>query len=972
MHPLVVNKKTSRYDVYIGRGPPWGNPFSVAEYGREKAVALFAEMLRENAALTKRVKRELRGRLLGCHCAPSLCHGEILARVANEGATGIKKFVTDDPWKDGSGHGWTHERAMAAGCRCDICPARGKSPIVPAEIKKKPRLVIVGQEPGGLELRLGKPFLGKSGQLLDHLLQGKEGLAADEMFDFNVQRHSELREVAHVTNASMCRADGDKENEAAAVCCAPRLYHELAEVPKDIPILTLGKTAARSVLNVRSMMMARGFVWTTKEIDPAAIRALQRKADKTGNAVDRLKHELLAGRALLAGRVVLPTLHPAFILRAEIWKPVLRVDVDRFRRILSGELDPKTLTDGAPNYTVVSRKADVRQELSRLGPEVSYDIETDGVDALHCKILCIGVADKDRAVIIGPWSPMMHAEILTAQLTRHTRSAVVGHNGFGFDQPCMEKDGVVFDQKVLEDTLIGHHTYGSHFPQRLDWVVSVNLDSPPWKIRFGRRGAEEKGLAPHKMEKKELYLYNSGDVDKTIGAWHEMQGDLDTVRSVYEHDKDLARIAKMIFVNGVKVDIQRKEELSRKMAAAAFKLRSEMRKMVGDLSFSPMKTAHVRKALYEVFKAPIINRTPTGLPATDGKAMEALSHQDTAAGNFCRKVLDYRGKTKAKGTYLDPVDVDARGRAHFPTKSFGTVSGRFSGRFLTLPRLDYDKETGQLLLESRIREAYIPEEGNCFVYFDLSQAEMFLAAYLSGDENFIADMSSGDPYIRRARMFFPQAEADGMFVLEEDRKSPNYGKPTAKLGKQLRQITKSASLAANYLAEAEKIFFTMQIAGFTDVNISIISAVLDKIHTNYRGYFRYVRHNVEFCHKNGYLKSPLVGRTRWFGKYPKPNEIANYPVQSGIADIMNTRLIDLVFRRLPRKNGLPFGWKLVAQVHDACVFECRIGKRAERVAEEIRQMWAEPVIIPPSAMCKRGAEFKLGIDLKVKQRYSEL
>jgi uracil-DNA glycosylase len=56
----------------------------------------------------------------------------------------------------------------------------------------------------------------------------------------------------------------DKEKDAAAICCAPRLYRELQEIPKDVPILTLGKPAARSVLNVRSILLARGFVWTSK------------------------------------------------------------------------------------------------------------------------------------------------------------------------------------------------------------------------------------------------------------------------------------------------------------------------------------------------------------------------------------------------------------------------------------------------------------------------------------------------------------------------------------------------------------------------------------------------------------------------------------------------------------------------------------------------------------------------------------
>jgi len=30
------------------------------------------------------VKANLRGKILGCYCAPLACHGDILARIANE------------------------------------------------------------------------------------------------------------------------------------------------------------------------------------------------------------------------------------------------------------------------------------------------------------------------------------------------------------------------------------------------------------------------------------------------------------------------------------------------------------------------------------------------------------------------------------------------------------------------------------------------------------------------------------------------------------------------------------------------------------------------------------------------------------------------------------------------------------------------------------------------------------------------
>ena len=93
-HPLVVNWRHTRCDVYIGRGSPYGNPFThlsllrtTAQYKvgtREESIEAFEEWLKTQPELIARVKANLRGKILGCYCAPLACHGDILARIANE------------------------------------------------------------------------------------------------------------------------------------------------------------------------------------------------------------------------------------------------------------------------------------------------------------------------------------------------------------------------------------------------------------------------------------------------------------------------------------------------------------------------------------------------------------------------------------------------------------------------------------------------------------------------------------------------------------------------------------------------------------------------------------------------------------------------------------------------------------------------------------------------------------------------
>jgi hypothetical protein len=81
--------------VYIGRSnlarrlpkSPWSNPFVVWEgRTREQAVAEFEEWLKERPVKMADLP-ELKDKTLVCWCAPLACHGDVLARLADEATT---------------------------------------------------------------------------------------------------------------------------------------------------------------------------------------------------------------------------------------------------------------------------------------------------------------------------------------------------------------------------------------------------------------------------------------------------------------------------------------------------------------------------------------------------------------------------------------------------------------------------------------------------------------------------------------------------------------------------------------------------------------------------------------------------------------------------------------------------------------------------------------------------------------------
>lgn len=83
----VVNIRQASYEVYIGRAGRgkdgyFGNPFKLKE-GENRGVTLekyreyFYDRLKKDPVFKKRI-HALKGKLLGCFCKPSPCHGDII------------------------------------------------------------------------------------------------------------------------------------------------------------------------------------------------------------------------------------------------------------------------------------------------------------------------------------------------------------------------------------------------------------------------------------------------------------------------------------------------------------------------------------------------------------------------------------------------------------------------------------------------------------------------------------------------------------------------------------------------------------------------------------------------------------------------------------------------------------------------------------------------------------------------------
>jgi len=153
---------------------------------------------------------------------------------------------------------------LAAQCRtCTRCRLRaGCQGVVFGEGNAAAKLMFIGEGPGADEDRLGRPFVGKAGQLLDKILQAA-GIAREEVY---------------IANVVKCRPPQNRvpqPDEAAA--CLPHLRRQAAIIRPKI-IVCLGATAARYIIDptarisqIRGQWIERKGCLLTATFHPAAL-----------------------------------------------------------------------------------------------------------------------------------------------------------------------------------------------------------------------------------------------------------------------------------------------------------------------------------------------------------------------------------------------------------------------------------------------------------------------------------------------------------------------------------------------------------------------------------------------------------------------------------------------------------------------------------------------------------------------------
>lgn len=206
--------------------------------------------------------------------------------------------------------------------------------------------------------------------------------------------------------------------------------------------------------------------------------------------------------------------------------------------------------------------------------------------------------------------------------------------------------------------------------------------------------------------------------------------------------------------------------------------------------FNPGSTVQLGKLFFGYLNLPVIKLTATGAPSTDAEVLEELSKENP----FAADILNLRKIQKIKSTYIDKVliglDSDSRLRTGFNLTT--TTSGRLSSSGkLNLQQLPRDDKRVKLTIKSTNAD-YL------FYSQDLTTAEMYYAAVLSGDKELAKVFQLGED--------FHSSIAHAVFNL------PCEIKEVKSLYPELRQASKAISFGILYGAGPTKIAETAGIS----------------------------------------------------------------------------------------------------------------------------------------------------------------
>lgn len=364
--------------------------------------------------------------------------------------------------------------------------------------------------------------------------------------------------------------------------------------------------------------------------------------------------------------------------------------------------------------------------------------------------------------------------------------------------------------------------------------------------------------------------------------------------------------------------------------------------------FNPGSTQQLRKLLFDfVGLKPTGKKTGTQADSTDKEVLSELGKQH----EIPNLILDIRQRSKIKNTYLDKIipalDRDNRLRTGFNLHS--TTSGRLSSSGkLNMQQLPRDNPA--------VKGSIMAKPGYKIVSMDLTTAEVYIAAVLSGDKALMDVFQSGGD--------FHSTIAKKVFKLDcavEQVKS---------LYPLLRQAAKAITFGILYGSGPQKVADTVTAeARNADPNAAAFtlgeaqSAIKDYFAT-FRTLERWIKTNQAFITENGFTYSHFGRKRRLPNVFSTDKGIKGHTVRSGINFLIQSVASDVnLFAAIEMVKFIEdqnIDARIFALVHDSILAEVR-DDEIPRYQEALRGfVQADRGVSIPG--CPIGCDFEIAQD----------
>ena len=175
---------------------------------------------------------------------------------------------------------------------------------------------------------------------------------------------------------------------------------------------------------------------------------------------------------------------------------------------------------------------------------------------------------------------------------------------------------------------------------------------------------------------------------------------------------------------GIKLDVRRLAEISRRFDERAVELERRVWELAGE-EFTIGSPQQLAPILFDKLKLSRKRRGKTGF-STDARVLQAIRHEH----EIVPAIEEWREVTKLKSTYLDafPELVGPDGRLHTTFNQTATATGRLSSTDPNLQNIPIRTEQGR-----EIRACFVADEGSKLISADYSQVELRLLAHIADE-----------------------------------------------------------------------------------------------------------------------------------------------------------------------------------------------------------------------------------------------